>query len=149
MDATAHLVMISAMNFGPGLNPCSPTGRESVAVLLETTGVFSMPSCGSCAREHPGVSFHKARNWNSVFVRFRRLAKAGFWVGMAKQFSDCPDFEWIMIDASHIKIHQHGMGAPGEQRMQEGPRGHQHQTACSSRFTWYAHSIPADSRKSG
>lgn len=52
-------------------------------------------------------------NWNSVFVRFRRLAKAGFWAGMAKQFSDCPDFEWIMIDASHIKVHQHGMGAPG------------------------------------
>lgn len=51
-------------------------------------------------------------NWNSVFVRFRRLAKAGFWAGMAKQFSDCPDFEWIMIDASHIKVHQHGMGAP-------------------------------------
>ena len=32
---------------------------------------------------------------------------------MAKQFTDCPDFEWIMIDASHIRVHQHGMGAPG------------------------------------
>ena len=30
-----------------------------------------------------------------------------------KLFTDCPDFEWIMIDASHIKVHQHGMGAPG------------------------------------
>lgn len=52
-------------------------------------------------------------HWNSVFVRFRRLAKAGFWTRLAKLFTDCPDFEWIMIDASHIKVHQHGMGAPG------------------------------------
>ena len=52
-------------------------------------------------------------HWNSVFVRFRRLAKAGFWTNLAKLFTNCPDFEWIMIDASHIKVHQHGMGAAG------------------------------------
>lgn len=27
--------------------------------------------------------------------------------------ADCPDLEWVMIDASHIKVHQHGMGAQG------------------------------------
>ena len=52
-------------------------------------------------------------HWNSVFVRFYRLAKAGFWTRLAELFTSCPDFEWIMIDASHIKVHQHGMGAPG------------------------------------
>lgn len=52
-------------------------------------------------------------HWNSVFVRFRRLVKAGFWTRLTEQFTSCPDFEWIMIDASHIKVHQHGMGAPG------------------------------------
>ena len=52
-------------------------------------------------------------NWNSIFVRFRRLAKAGFWEKLASNFSDCPDLEWVMLDASHIKVHQHGMGAPG------------------------------------
>lgn len=52
-------------------------------------------------------------NWNSIFVRFRRLAKAGFWEKLASSFSDCPDLEWVMLDASHIKVHQHGMGAPG------------------------------------
>ena len=52
-------------------------------------------------------------HWNSVFVRFRRLAKAGFWTRLAEQFTNCPDLEWIMIDASHIKVHQHGMGASG------------------------------------
>ena len=52
-------------------------------------------------------------HWNSVFVRFRRLAKAGFWTRLAELFTNCPDLEWIMIDASHIKVHQHGMGALG------------------------------------
>ena len=33
--------------------------------------------------------------WNSVFVRFRRLAKAGFWTRLAELFTNCPDFEWI------------------------------------------------------
>ena len=32
---------------------------------------------------------------------------------MAANFSDCPDLEWVMLDASHIKVHQHGMGALG------------------------------------
>ena len=52
-------------------------------------------------------------NWNSIFVRFRRLAKTGFWENLAANFSDCPDLEWVMLDASHIKVHQHGMGALG------------------------------------
>ncbi len=52
-------------------------------------------------------------NWNSVFVRFRRLAKSGFWEMLNAKMIDDPDWEWVMIDASHIKVHQHGMGARG------------------------------------
>lgn len=52
-------------------------------------------------------------NWNSIFRRFRRLAKKGVWEMLATKLADCPDLEWVMIDASHIKVHQHGMGAPG------------------------------------
>lgn len=50
-------VMISAMNFGPRSNPNSPTATANEVALLETTGAFSMASCGSCAQEHPGVIF--------------------------------------------------------------------------------------------
>lgn len=52
-------------------------------------------------------------NWNSIFRRFRRLAKKGVWEKLAAKLTDCPDLEWVMIDASHIKVHQHGMGAQG------------------------------------
>jgi hypothetical protein len=29
------------------------------------------------------------------------------------EVSDDPDFEWLMIDASHIKVHPHAAGARG------------------------------------
>ena len=32
---------------------------------------------------------------------------------MLEALIDDPDFEWLMIDASHIKVHQHGTGAVG------------------------------------
>ena len=28
---------------------------------------------------------------------------------------DDPDFEWLMIDASYIKVHPHSAGCPGRQ----------------------------------
>ena len=32
---------------------------------------------------------------------------------MLAAVSDDPGFEWLMIDASRIKVHQHGTGAVG------------------------------------
>ena len=31
----------------------------------------------------------------------------------AEQWGDEPDYEWLMIDASHIKVHPHATGARG------------------------------------
>jgi hypothetical protein len=30
-----------------------------------------------------------------------------------EQLVDAPDFEWLLIDASHIKVHPHAAGAKG------------------------------------
>lgn len=64
---------------------------------------------GSLRRVLPPSYGHR----NTVYVRFRRLAKNGFWESLVAKFTDHPDLEWVMIDASHIKVHQHGMGAQG------------------------------------
>jgi hypothetical protein len=32
---------------------------------------------------------------------------------MLEALIDDPDFEWLMIDASHVKVHAHGTGAVG------------------------------------
>ena len=51
--------------------------------------------------------------WNSVFKRFRRRAKKGVFERIFNALSGEPDFEYAMIDATIIRVHQHGMGAKG------------------------------------
>ena len=35
------------------------------------------------------------------------------WEKLLEKLITDPDYEWLMIDASHIKVHQHGTGAKG------------------------------------
>ena len=37
----------------------------------------------------------------------------GVWEQLLDTVIDDPDFEWLMIDASYIKVHPHGTGARG------------------------------------
>ena len=48
-------------------------------------------------------------NWNSVFQRFNRWAKAGHWGRIMKALQD-PDLEWMMLDATSVRAHQHAAG---------------------------------------
>ena len=52
-------------------------------------------------------------NWNSVFRRFRRWAKKGVWQMMFNTLATDADLEWLMIDSSIIRAHQHAAGAKG------------------------------------
>ena len=52
-------------------------------------------------------------NWNSVAKRFYRWVESGLWEKILEQIVDDPDYEWLMIDASHIKVHPHATGAVG------------------------------------
>jgi putative transposase len=49
--------------------------------------------------------------WNSVFQRYNRWSKAGVWERLFHALSADPDFEYIMIDSTIVRAHQHSAGA--------------------------------------
>lgn len=48
---------------------------------------------------------------HSVFRRFRRWSQKGIWWRMFAAMSDDPDFEYLIVDATIIRAHQHAAGA--------------------------------------
>jgi len=60
--------------------------------------------------------------WNSVWRRFRTWRERGIWQKLLNIVSDDPDLEWLMIDASHIKVHPHAAGAKGGTRALGAPK---------------------------
>jgi len=51
--------------------------------------------------------------WNSTAKRYRRWCKNGTWAKVHEKLVENPDYEWLMIDASHVKVHPHAAGAVG------------------------------------
>jgi transposase len=52
-------------------------------------------------------------NSNSIFVRFRRWAKAGVFDRIFELLSGEPDFEYVMIDGTISSVHQKESGERG------------------------------------
>jgi transposase len=52
-------------------------------------------------------------DWKNTHRRFCRWRDSGVWEALLEQLVTEPDYEWLMIDASHIKVHPHAAGAQG------------------------------------
>jgi putative transposase len=52
-------------------------------------------------------------NWNSVWRRFSRWSEAGVWESLFNALADDPDLEYILIDSTIVRAHQHTAGAKG------------------------------------
>jgi len=52
-------------------------------------------------------------DWKNTHRRFCRWRDRGIWEALLEQLIDDPDFEWLMIDASHCKVYPHAAGARG------------------------------------
>jgi transposase len=51
--------------------------------------------------------------WSNTHRRFIRWRDKGIWEHILNQLAQEPDYEWLMIDATFIKVHSHGSGAVG------------------------------------
>lgn len=52
-------------------------------------------------------------HWNSVFQRFSRWSRKGVWESLFKALCKDPDFEYLIIDSTIVRAHQHAAGAKG------------------------------------
>lgn len=72
-------------------------------------GVFWILRTGAPWRDLPP----EYGKWGTVHQRFRRWRDTGVWEKILEALMDDPDYEWLMIDASHCKVHPHAAGAKG------------------------------------
>ena len=49
--------------------------------------------------------------WNTVFKRFRDWVKGDVFKRIFNAVSDDPDIEYVMVDATIVRVHRHGQGA--------------------------------------
>ena len=91
----------------PG-KPSDP-GRTGANNRLFVEAVLWLARTGVPWRDLPDCFGH----WNSVFIRFSRWSKDAVWDRLFTAMADDPDFEYIMIDATIVRAHQHAAGKKG------------------------------------
>ena len=80
------------------------TGRDN---RMFVEGVLWIVRTGSPWRDLPEVF----GEWNSVFRRFSRWSRKGVWWRIFEAMSDDPDFEYLIVDSTIVRAHQHAAGA--------------------------------------
>ena len=82
-------------------------GRHGADNRLFVDAVLWLVRAGAPWRDLPD-EFGK---WNSVFKRFRRWAKKGVWKRLFTELGENPDLEYLIIDSTIVRAHQHAAGA--------------------------------------
>ena len=70
---------------------------------------------GSSWRDLPADFGH----WHRVYVRYNRWSKKGIWERIFTTMSDDPDLEYLMVDGSIVRVHQHGAAKKTNKRLRQ------------------------------
>jgi len=62
-------------------------------------------------------------DWKNTYRRFCRWRDKGVWEKLLETLSEKPELKWLMVDASHIKVHPYRMGARGESQEMDCTKG--------------------------
>ena len=82
------------------------SGRDN---RMFVEGVLWIVRTGAPWRDLPEVF----GRWNSAFRRFSRWAAKGVWDRLFAAASDDADFEYLILDSTIVRAHQHAAGAKG------------------------------------
>lgn len=82
-------------------------------------------------------------DWKNTHRRFCRWRDKGIWEKILEMVTEDADTEWIMIDSTYCKCHQHASGARGGN--QASQKGAKHEGTCGRGCAWYA--APSDCYK--
>lgn len=85
---------------------CGSTGRNN---RMFVEGVLWIVRTGAPWRDLPEVF----GEWNSVFRRFSRWSAKGVWSRIFAAMADDTDFEYLILDSTIVRAHQHASGAKG------------------------------------
>ena len=84
-------------------------GRSAADNRLFVEAVLWLARTGVPWRDLPAIF----GSWNSNFVRFSRWSKAGVWDRLFAVMAEEPDFEYILVDSTIVRAHQHAAGKKG------------------------------------
>ncbi len=82
-------------------------GRSGENNRLFVDAVVWIAKTGAPWRDLP----ERFGNWNSVFQRFNRWCKQGVWQQVLEVLGGDPDLEYLLLDSTIVRAHQHAAGA--------------------------------------
>ena len=102
-------------------------GRPSADNRLFINAVFWILRTGAPWRDLPP----DLGDWKNTHRRFCRWRDRGIWEKILEALIVEPDFEWLIIDASHCKVHPHAAGAKGGNQGMGRTKG-----GSTAKYTW-------------
>ena len=82
-------------------------GRNGRDNRLFVDGILWLARTGSHWRELPP----EFGRWNSIYQRFNRWCRSQVWENLFHALRDDPDFEYVLVDSTIVRAHQHAAGA--------------------------------------
>ena len=102
-------------------------GRPAQDNRLFINAVFWILRTGAPWRDLPA----DLGDWKNTHRRFCRWRDRGVWERILDSLIDEPNYEWLMIDASHCKVHPHAAGVKGGNQEMSRAKG-----GSTVRYIW-------------